>query len=131
MDIAHIDQTKAQPEPSLRPYLEGEVRIQPLFSADSGNGQQILVVYFSPGARTRPHIHKHGQVLHILEGRGIVATETEKRVVSAGDVIVTPPGAWHWHGATRQTAMGHLALQGPEGDLVWDVELKDWASEVP
>ncbi len=27
--------------------------------------------------------------------------------------------------------MSHLALMGPEGDLVWDVELKDWASEVP
>jgi len=43
----------------------------------------LLNVSFSPGARTRPHIHQQDQVLHIIEGQGIVATETEKQVVSA------------------------------------------------
>ena len=129
MNMAHIDKKQAKLDPKLTPYFEGEVRVQNLFSADTGNGHQILAVFFSPGGRTRPHIHRRGQILQILEGKGIVATDTEKRVVAAGDVIVIPPGAWHWHGATPDTPMSHLAIQGPEGsDIVWDVEMKDWAS---
>jgi len=40
----------------------------------------LLNVSFSAGARTRPHIHQQDQVLHIIEGQGIVATETEKQL---------------------------------------------------
>jgi quercetin dioxygenase-like cupin family protein len=28
-----------------------------------------------------------------------------------GDVIWTPPGVKHWHGATDTTAMTHIAIQ--------------------
>ena len=128
MNIAHIDQVQAKIDPRLNPYFEGEVRTQHLFSAASSDGQDILMVYFSPGGRTLPHIHKRGQILHITEGQGIVPGEDEKRMVQAGDVVVIPPGAWHWHGATPETAMSHLAVQGPGSDLVWDVEKRDWAS---
>jgi quercetin dioxygenase-like cupin family protein len=84
-------------------------------------------VYFSAGARTRPHIHEHDQYLHIMEGQGIVATESEKRNVSAGDIVVVPAGVWHWHGATPRSAMMHLSIRRP-GPGQWDVALKDWAT---
>ncbi|HEX9400746.1 MAG TPA: hypothetical protein VF912_11610, partial [Anaeromyxobacter sp.] len=29
----------------------------------------------------------------------------------AGDVVWTPPGVKHWHGASPTTAMTHLAIQ--------------------
>ncbi|WP_246228779.1 cupin domain-containing protein [Mycolicibacterium psychrotolerans] len=32
--------------------------------------------------------------------------------ISAGDVIWTDPGVKHWHGATAETAMTHIAIQG-------------------
>jgi quercetin dioxygenase-like cupin family protein len=128
MNIAHIDKAQAQTDPKLKPHFEGEVRTQHLFHADRGNGNEILMVFFSPGGRTYPHIHKQGQILHITEGKGIVATDTENRVVTAGDVVVIPAGAWHWHGATPDSAMSHLAIQGPEGDIMWDVEMKDWST---
>jgi quercetin dioxygenase-like cupin family protein len=128
MNIAHIDKAQAQTNPQLKSHFEGEVRTQRLFHADTGNGNEMLMVFFSPGGRTHPHIHKQGQILHITEGKGIVATDTEKRVVTAGDVVVIPPGAWHWHGATPDSAMSHLAIQGPEGDIMWDVEMKDWST---
>ena len=128
MNIAHIDKTQAQANPASDSRFEGEVRIQRLFNAANGNGQDILMVNFSPGGRTRPHIHKQGQILHITEGKGIVAIETERREVTAGDVVVIPAGAWHWHGATPDTAMSHLAIQGSGSDAVWDVEQRDWAS---
>src|SRR5713226_99690 len=69
---------------------------------------EIMNSYFSPGVRTRPHIHEQDQVLHIIEGEGIVAMETKKYRVSAGDVITVPAGSWHWHGATHTSAMSHM-----------------------
>jgi quercetin dioxygenase-like cupin family protein len=60
-------------------------------------------------------------VLHIIEGQGIVATETEKQVVSIGDVILIPRGTWHWHGATRTSAM-------KRGQTDWTAEEKNWAA---
>jgi quercetin dioxygenase-like cupin family protein len=38
-------------------------------------------------------------------------------------VIVTPPGEWHWHGATPNSFMTHLALT--EGDNEWGEHLTD------
>src|ERR1700730_18351836 len=101
MKITRIDQTQATYDSSRANFFDGEVHSQPLVSSVDSNDLDLLTVYFSAGARTRPHIHQQDQVLHIIEGQGIVATETEKQVVSAGDVIVIPTGTWYWHGATR------------------------------
>ena len=35
----------------------------------------------------------------------------EKQVIRPGDVIWTPPGVKHWHGATSTTGMTHIAIQ--------------------
>ncbi|MCY1464175.1 hypothetical protein D9M71_821680 [compost metagenome] len=35
----------------------------------------------------------------------------EKMVIKPGDVIWTPPGVKHWHGATATTGMTHIAIQ--------------------
>lgn len=31
-------------------------------------------------------------------------------MIKAGDVIWTPPGTKHWHGATDTEAMSHIAI---------------------
>ena len=43
--------------------------------------------------------------------------------IRPGDVIVTAPGEWHWHGATPTRFMTHLALT--EGDTEWGQPLTD------
>ena len=43
--------------------------------------------------------------------------------IRPGDVIVTAPGEWLWHGATPSTFMTHLALT--EGDTEWGEHLTD------
>jgi quercetin dioxygenase-like cupin family protein len=44
----------------------------------------------------------------------------------AGEVIWTPPGEWHWHGAAPDQVMVHTAIrEGDEaecGELVTDEE---------
>ena len=84
-----------------------------------------MAVFFGAGARTVPHTHHHGQHLVIAEGTGVVGDEKGVHVVRAGDVVSSPPGAWHWHGATPGTAMTHLTVEQP-GDFDLDVDRRDW-----
>jgi quercetin dioxygenase-like cupin family protein len=127
MKITRIDQTQAKDDPSRINSFDGEVRFQSLVSAEDSNELDLLNVFFSAGARTRPHIHQQDQVLHIIEGQGIVATETEKYFVSAGDVILIPRETWHWHGATRKSAMSHISVM-KRGQTDWMPEEKNWAA---
>lgn len=68
-------------------------------------------VRFTPGARTNWHSHPGGQTLFVTDGVGIVATRDGKVVcIRPGDSAWTPPGEEHWHGATADNVVCHLAL---------------------
>jgi quercetin dioxygenase-like cupin family protein len=57
------------------------------------------------------HNHPAGQYLIVTSGVGWVQQRGEaKREIRAGDVVWTPPGAFHWHGATTDSAMSRLAV---------------------
>jgi len=127
MKITRIDRSQAKHDPTRSGNFVGEVNIQALVGPAESNELDLLNVCFSAGARTRPHIHEQDQVLQIIEGQGIVATEAEKETVSAGDVITVPSGTWHWHGATRDSAMSHISIM-KRGKTNWAVEEKNWAS---
>lgn len=72
---------------------------------------RVNVVRFAPGARSAWHAHALGQTLYVTEGVGNVQSRGGDVIeVRAGDVIYTPPGEWHWHGATRDSYMTHLAM---------------------
>lgn len=75
------------------------------------DGLNALAVSFSPGARTDWHTHPDGQVLYVTSGAGLVQTDAGETVeVSAGDVVHSPPGELHWHGARPASPMVHLSL---------------------
>ena len=63
----------------------------------------MSIVHFSKGVRNKFHKHSCDQVLIVTAGEGIVATEKEERVVTVGDVILSPAGEKHWHGATKDS----------------------------
>ena len=70
-----------------------------------------VTVTFEPGARTAWHNHPAGQYLIVTSGVGwIQARGEKKRVIRAGDVVWTPPGVFHWHGATQTRSMSHIAV---------------------
>lgn len=121
---AKLDQNNAKQDTSRS--FDGVVRTNMLIGADQSKELELLAVYFSAGARTRPHIHEKDQVLHFVEGKGIVATEKEKRICGAGDIVTVPAGEWHWHGATREQAACHISIRQP-GGTNWDVDSKNWA----
>jgi quercetin dioxygenase-like cupin family protein len=70
------------------------------------------VVTFEPGARTAWHRHPLGQTLVVLTGLGLVQREGGAiEEIRPGDVVSIAAGERHWHGASRQTGMSHMAIQ--------------------
>lgn len=91
-------------------HFTGSVSNGPLSRA-ADRSLTALAVMFQPGARSDWHSHPDGQVLYITSGAGRVQTEDGQTVhVSAGDVVYTPPGEKHWHGASETSHMMHLSL---------------------
>ena len=107
---------------------KGSAKFQTV-SSPFGVQPAVFVVHFEAGGRTHPHVHRSGQVLFIADGEGIVATEAERRTVRPGDVVTVQPDEWHWHGGTPTSPMRHFTVQMmTAGDVVWDVDEKDWAT---
>lgn len=90
----------------------GNARIDPLFAARAPSKVSAGYVTFQPGARSMWHTHPLGQTLVVTMGTGWVQQEgADKQMIKPGDVIWTPPGVKHWHGATSTTGMTHMAIQ--------------------
>jgi quercetin dioxygenase-like cupin family protein len=93
-------------------YFTGSVRVDPLFEAPEPARMRCAHVTFEPGARTAWHTHPLGQTLVVTSGLGRVQREGGPiEEIRAGDVVWFEPGEKHWHGASPQTAMSHIAIQ--------------------
>lgn len=93
-------------------YFSGSVLVTMLFQPVEPSRLSGSSVSFQPGARSAWHSHPLGQRLVVTAGAGWIQEEGDaKREIRAGDVIWTPPGIKHWHGASPTTAMTHIALQ--------------------
>jgi quercetin dioxygenase-like cupin family protein len=107
-------------------YFTGTVRIDPLFQADAPTRTSGGSVMFEPGARTAWHTHPLGQVLIVTAGCGWVQREGGLiEEIHPGDVIRLLPGEKHWHGATPNTAITHIAIQEQ-----LDGKVVDWMEKV-
>jgi quercetin dioxygenase-like cupin family protein len=94
----------------------GEVIVEPLFAANEHAASAVGSVIFAPGARSAWHTHPAGQILIVTSGTGWAQEEGgQKREIRPGDVIWTPPGVKHWHGATATNAMSHIAITNMAG----------------
>jgi quercetin dioxygenase-like cupin family protein len=92
-------------------YFTGSVIVDPLYAANDSTSSIGGLVTFEPGARSAWHTHPGGQYLIVTSGTGWVQEEGgQKREIKPGDVIWTPPGVKHWHGATATNAMSHIAI---------------------
>ena len=80
--------------------------------------EQVIIgnVTFEPGCRNHWHIHKSekggGQILLVTAGRGWYQEwGKEPRALKAGDIVNIPPNVKHWHGAAKDSAFQHLAIE--------------------
>ena len=90
-------------------YFTGTVRLDAPFSG-SGNLTGVTVT-FEPGARTAWHTHPLGQTLLVISGLG----RTQRaggpvEEIRPGDIVWFEPGEKHWHGASPDCAMSHIAI---------------------
>jgi len=97
--------------PAPAENFTGSVRVEMLFEAVEPSHASGGYVTFEPRARTAWHAHPRGQILIVTAGVGRVqqwgGPLDEIRV---GDVVRIPAGQKHWHGASPQSAMTHLAV---------------------
>ncbi len=110
MDIRRSSDTpmrKANPD-----AFTGTVWQVPIVEAPEPARVRSVHVTFEPGARTAWHTHPLGQTLHVLSGVGRVqAKGGPVREIRPGDSVWIPPDEKHWHGASPEHGMVHVAFQ--------------------
>jgi Uncharacterized conserved protein, contains double-stranded beta-helix domain len=107
-------------------WFTGTVRIDGLFDATAPARAAGAAVTFEPGARTAWHTHPLGQTLIVLFGRGLVQREGGSiEEIRPGDVVCFAPNEKHWHGASPENAMQHIAIQE-----ALDGKMVEWLEQV-
>ncbi|HVV00784.1 MAG TPA: cupin domain-containing protein [Verrucomicrobiae bacterium] len=107
-------------------WFTGTVRIDPLFQPNSPARAAGACVTFEPGARTAWHTHPFGQTLIVTAGCGRVQRDGGPvQEIYPGDVIWFAAGEKHWHGATANVALTHIAIQE-----VLDGKAVEWMEQV-
>ncbi len=107
-------------------YFTGGVTIKNLVPDDSVFQCIISNVAFEKGARTNWHIHPGGQIILVIEGEGLYQEKGNAiQIMKKGDVVKFNPFVEHWHGASADSHMTHIAINpNSEKGLV------DWLSKV-
>ncbi|MGQ4273574.1 (R)-mandelonitrile lyase [Terrihabitans sp. B22-R8] len=124
MDITRNGTRPANPGPA--DYFTGKVRVENLVEAPQPARVRAANVRFEPGARTFWHTHPLGQTIIVTEGTGWAQREGGPvEEIQPGDVVWFPPGEKHWHGASADSAMTHIAIQEAQ-----DGSAADWLEEV-
>jgi quercetin dioxygenase-like cupin family protein len=133
----HQKETKMQihpKQPSTKGPAEmftGDVWFDVIAKGEEPSRMRVNTVRFAPGSRTAWHAHAVGQTLFVTEGVGLVQSRgTEVVEIRPGDLIHTPPGEWHWHGAAPEHFMTHIAMwEAPAPDS--HVPESEWGDLVP
>ena len=126
MDVQPVRPTVKTPASNFT----GDVYMTPIYVGTEPSRMTVALVRFTPGAHTNWHRHAVGQTLHVTEGVGLVGTRDGTVLrIRAGDTVVCPPDEEHWHGATGDTFMSHLAmlegLPGGEDPTTWLEPVRD------
>jgi len=96
-------------EPFRTPLFTGpDVTRQPLVT--DSKDLMMSIVNFGKGVRNKFHTHDGDQVLIVTAGKGMVATEKEKKTITVGEVVLITAGEKHWHGATKDSELSHIAV---------------------
>jgi len=107
-----IQRSGSQPSrPGPEEYFTGKVRIDAPFAGSEPARVGGATVTFEPGARTAWHTHPLGQTLIVTQGRGGIQLGGEEiQEMNQGAIVWIPEDVTHWHGATPDTAMTHIAI---------------------
>ena len=102
-------------------YFTGNTWLNMLVPRDNEFNCPIGNVTFEPGCRNNWHKHPGGQILLVTGGKGYYQEDGKPaQVIKEGDVVEIPPDVKHWHGATANRALAHLAITPTDkGETIW------------
>lgn len=127
MDISALEQSPVSDGPVE--YFTGAVRLRKIVEAPPPARVRAFEVTFAPGARTAWHTHPLGQTLFVTHGLGLVQLEGEPlRYIRPGDSVWIASGENHWHGASADHAMTHIAIQEADesgSNTLWGAKVTD------
>lgn len=127
---------QGEPNVNYAKYFIGNSYLNPL--TDPKKTVFAANVTFEPGCRNNWHIHKAssggGQILLCTDGEGWYQEEGKApQSLSPGDVVTTPAGVKHWHGAKADSWFSHIAIECPgentQTEWLEAVEDKDYPTE--
>ncbi|WP_134087846.1 cupin domain-containing protein [Olivibacter sp. XZL3] len=98
--------------PGPTEWFSGEVHVQTLVAPEQMEGLYTVgQVTFSPCGRTNWHTHPIGQVLLVTEGKGWYQERGKPaQVLTQGTTVAIPKDVEHWHGASADSNMVHIAI---------------------
>ncbi len=103
-------------------HFTGDIWLHMITRDDSVLNVAVGNVTFEPGSRTNWHSHSGGQILMVTEGVGYYQERgTPKRIIRKGEVIICQPHVEHWHGASENEFMTHMAMSinTDRGNVQW------------
>jgi len=103
-------------------YFSGTAWVNILVAKDETGHYSVGDVVFEPGCRNNWHTHPAGQILLITDGEGYYQEKGKPaRSLSKGDVVVIPSDVVHWHGATADNSLTHIAISNitENGPVTW------------
>jgi len=78
-------------------------------------------VVFEPGCRNHWHTHPSGQILLVIDGKGYYQERGKPaRLITKGDVVVIPSHIEHWHGASKDCSLTHIAITNNKDKVAVD-----------
>ena len=107
---------KANPD-----YFTGNAWVKLLVNENEFNSI-IGNVTFQAGARNNWHTHPGGQILIVTDGTGYYQEKDKPiQLIQRGDVIKIPANVKHWHGASVDSSLTHIAITAvtPKGSIDW------------
>jgi len=107
------DQAAIFPKGDAAPadYFTGTTWVNTLVPNDITLNTVVASVRFEPCARNNWHTHPGGQILLVIDGVGYYQEKGKPiQLIRKGDVITIAPGLLHWHGASADSEMTHIAI---------------------
>lgn len=100
----------------------GTVWVKMLAARTQNNNFSIGSVTFEPGARSNWHTHPAGQTLLVISGTGLYQEKGQPvKTIKKGETIICDAEIEHWHGASPENGMTHVAITNFKNDssVVW------------
>ncbi len=109
MKNENLEQQGFKPAPA--DYFSGKAFVKTLVAADDVTNCNVSDVYFEAGCRNNWHTHASNQILLVKEGVCYYQEEGGTvQQIAAGGAINVLPGIKHWHGASPDSPMIHVAI---------------------